>query len=218
MKNLTLSLIIVSFASVLSATTIFTDRTEWENAIAEQELGSIQTEDFNSTNPGTLPKNATTNVGLLDIEVIVPQGAQGVTIISDGTGEFNFDGSNYLHMGLDGTPKREVNISFSGPIVAWGADFGTRNTFSDDPAVTFGDVFEQRLGQLIPGGLGNSSFVGFISEDPFDFLNFKDPFASTAVFGADNLSFVQLDSSVPEPSTFIFLAMAVFGLAFFKRT
>lgn len=216
MKNLTLSLVIVSFASALSATTIFTDRTEWENAIAEQGLGNIQTEDFNSTTPGALPKNATTNVGLLDIEVIVPENAKGVTTINDGTGEFNFDGSNYLHMGLDGTPKREVNITFSGPIVAWGADFGTRNTFSDDPEVTFGDD-QERLGQIIPGGLGNSSFVGFISEDPFDFLNFKDPSVSTAVFGADNLSFVQLDSSVPEPSTFVFLAMAVFGLAFFKR-
>ena len=98
-----------------AAVTPFFDRTAWEGVVSGSFL---VTEDFDAETPANFPNNATTAAGILDIETVVPAGAAGLTGIGDGgsADDRNVNGSNYLNLGLDGTPKREMIIHFPEPV------------------------------------------------------------------------------------------------------
>ena len=210
----------------------FTDRAAWEAAV-----DSHLTEDFNEIAPFRLLNTTTTSVGLLNITTVVPDGSTGFTRITDGTAPSakNIDGTNFLNLQLDGTPKSLVAFEcsgvpsswrlrkfeldgtpkslvafeFSDPMLAWGVDY----SFTE-----FGDAAELAFDDFITtfGSPGQSGFIGFISDTTFDRIEFKDPHFSFAAVGLDNVSFAQTTaaepSSVPEPSA-ILGSLSALGLA-----
>jgi|GEM_PF-3552063 len=184
----------------------FTDRAAWEAAV-----DSHLTEDFNEIAPFRLLNNTTTSVGLLNITTVVPDGSTGFTRITDGTAPSakNIDGTNFLNLQLDGTPKSLVAFEFSDPMLAWGVDY----SFTE-----FGDAAELAFDDFITtfGSPGQSGFIGFISDTTFERIEFKDPHFSFAAVGLDNVSFAQTTaaepSSVPEPSA-ILGSLSALGLA-----
>lgn len=173
----------------------FSDRSAWEAAVQ-----SFLTEDFNGTTPFRLSNNTTTTVGLLDIATVVPDGSSGFTRISEGNpaSTKNIDGTNFLNLQLDGTPKNSIAFEFSQPTFAWGVDYSFTG-FGDAAEVAFGD-FTAKF-----GGPNESGFIGFISDTAFTNVNFKDPSISFAAVGLDNVSFSQINpadsQNIPEPST-----------------
>ena len=172
----------------------FTDRAIWEAAVA----GHL-TEDFNAIAPFKLPNTTTTSVGLLNIETVVPNGSTGFTRVTSGTSTSpkNIDGTNFLNLQLDGTPKSTIAFEFSEPTLAWGMDYAFTG-FGDATELSFADF------TTTFGGPNQSGFIGFISDTSFKRVNFKDPSASFAAVGLDNVSFAQNiaaeQTTVPEPS------------------
>jgi len=198
----------LSLAQTASAAVItFTDRAAWEAAVT-----GIQTETFDSVAAATLANNATTTVGSLDVETVVPPGAGGTTRVEDGANNplgTNVNGTNYLRFGLDGTPKREVNITFDTPVVAWGADYQF-GPLTDPAEVTVDGVATNF------GGRDESGFIGFISDTAFSDISFRDPFVSVAFFGLDNLS-TATARAVTEPAAAWLLGLGLLGLGGLRR-
>ena len=148
----------------------FTDRAAWE-AVVEGQL----TETFDAIAPFRLQNNTTTPVGLLDIETVVPDGSTGFTRITDGTSSSakNINGTNFLNLQLDGTPKSSIALEFAEPTLAWGVDYQFTG-FGDLAEVSFGDF------TTTFGGPNQSGFIGFISDTAFDRVDFQDPYVSFA--------------------------------------
>ena len=175
----------------------FSDRSAWEAAVQ-----SFLTEDFNDITPFKLDNNTTTTVGLLDIATVVPDGANGFTRVSEGNpaSPKDTDGTNFLNLQLDGTPKGSVAFEFSEPTFAWGVDYSFTG-FGDAAEVAFGD-FTANF-----GGRNESGFIGFISDTAFTNVNFQDPNISFTAVGLDNVSFSQINpnesQNIPEPSTML---------------
>ena len=167
-----------------SITTSYIDRADWADAAEGQEI----VEDFNAVSPGGLAGNSTNEIGKLTVVYIDPPSAGGFVEIDNGTHQLNFDGSVFLRPLLDGGPKAEMILVFPTEVMAWGAEFMTPSS-GDPPGVSFGEITNiVDIETIIPGPRGEDSFVGWVSDVPFDRVVLRDPYISFSHFGLDDVT------------------------------
>jgi hypothetical protein len=170
----------LGFVLPTRAAEFVTDRDDWSLLV-----DTMSTEDFDLIPEMELPSNVITTIGALDFYVDVPARAGGVTRIDLGTSGDSrvVNGTTYMRLGLDGTPKRTVTVTFPEPVYGVGFDYRSSAPFTDPGNFDAGGESSDF------GGAGTAGFIGFVSATSFTTLTLTDPFSSSTVFGLDDLSY-----------------------------
>ncbi len=195
-----------------AATVTYSDRTTWQNAV--NALTPIVTEDFNSQPLGSLTDNAANTVGLI---TVFPHNAPG-SAIQDGAQPRQIDGTQFLHIFVDGDPVRTMDVLFGTDVVSFGFDFTQTVGGGDNVELTLGNGDNFILSAIVEADAG---FVGFISDTAFDSITFHDPFISWSDVGIDNFSFADTTQAVPAVSQWglaaLMLLLAACGTIVIRR-
>lgn len=206
---LTLVLSCAAVSSLQAQLTVFTDRTDWENALGGL---TVVVEDFNSIDPFVFSDGQTLVTSSLSVTRDGSQNnADGFLAIADGSEFGNLDGTNFLDGETGVEPHEVVSLGFLGrSTFAFVADFFS--PFSGD-GIALSIAGETVLLDSIAGF--DSGFVGVISNNAFDTVDIignPDALSFQELWSADNVSY-----AVPEPSSAVCLAFACVGLAMRRR-
>ena len=206
------SIIVVSCVAVSSLQaqlTVFTDRSDWENA-----LGGliVVTEDFNSIDPFEFADGQTLVTSNLSVTRDGSMnGGDGFLAIADGSEFGNLDGTNFLDGETGASPHEVVSFDFLGrSAFAFGADFFS--PFSGD-GIALSVAGEIVLLDSIAGF--DSGFVGVISDSAFttvDIIGNPEKLTFQELWSADNVSY-----AIPEPSSAVWLTSLVAAFAIRRR-
>ena len=158
---------------------LFTERSAWEAAVAANS-DLILEETFNGVPPQVLPSVGVAEVGQLTIQnfgTILPQ-------INNGTNDRNIDSSNFFHVAFD-NPEATARITLPVQVIAWGMDY---NQLAQPVRVTFESVSAMQIGPE-----NSSGFIGFVSNQEFDQIEFNGPAIDefAAIVGMDNFVFAE---------------------------
>ncbi len=202
---------------------VFGNRATWS-----ADANPNGSEDFNNFTVNTQFRTQPVAVNNMLITGVVGNSGADTNIIS-----VTRDSTSSLYE-LDSTPfllgdvedAQEINLQFTNPVSAWGADFrGIANTNGPIPRRTLIQIFDtnnvlQYSHTPVAGGMDFRQFIGFTSTTtPIGRIVFTDPViragANFDVFAVDNIQFTV--TAVPEPSSLMLLGMLTTGLATWMR-
>lgn len=200
----TILLILIFSGKTWAAPIIFTDRIEWENALA----GPIFTEDFSDKTSFSNLSSGTNSAGLVAISVI------------DNLGGTNASGNNFYSESFRGSSQTMTN-GFQANTVS----LVLPSNFSAF-AMDISDISGGGLSLAFGSNLINvtNGFFGIVDDANFySNVEFRCTTCGTGInnwgnvtYGIDNVSFSN-SNAVPEPSVILLLSAGIFGLVLSGR-
>ncbi len=197
-RCLTVFLCLLFASASPAAVMVFTDRDEWEAAVA----GAFVTETFDSL-PNSNFQTGINEAGLIEVEIGNDPLMNG---IDNGVATgFHVDGTRFLVGNQGFEDDTSVTLRFRDPTTAFAADWSNTTIAANLSIMIAGEIISF-ADHLEDAGDG---FLGFIAERAFDTASFAvDGEAPGGEgFALDNLS---VASAVPEPGL---LGLLAFGLA-----
>ncbi|MEM6828113.1 MAG: PEPxxWA-CTERM sorting domain-containing protein [Pseudomonadota bacterium] len=194
------------FAAPLSAaTTIYTDRASFNNAVLQSDFV-----DFND-----VPSQVNFRTSPFDAGPFTLQGSgsgQGTRNFIDiqplQFNTFNVDGTTVANLLANGNSS--VTFTFDNPITAFGADFGSIN---DEVLRTQLNTGSDIVTPVVTP-VSAVQFFGFTSDTAFTSLVFESAAPNGDGFSVDNVS---IGAAVPEPATWAMMLLGLFGLGGLMR-
>lgn len=213
MNRLALAPLLAALAAVPAeaAVTTFTSLSGWQAAAGFSIL-----EDFSSAPVGPLAPG-TTDIGAFSI--FIDKNGENANRIAAGTPNFF---SGYIDNPSDSlsTGAFQLRFLFDAPITAFAASWAS-TTSGDQLRATIDGTTLQFVDLLGTPGTG---FLGFVSDNPFDFMTFSIGFASSTIdgeafsMGNARLSATPPTVDVPEPAAAALLLAAIAGLRACRRS
>jgi hypothetical protein len=205
----------IAFSNELgtSAYTVYTSRTDWENAIAASMPSSwydITTDTF--SNPIASAQSITLDSGIVSTNSIPPTLPNAFNNNSVSGGVYN----NATQAGTGNTASNTVTWQFpSANVWAFGADFISTNTDRLTLIGNFDGTGEQTI--LVNNTIGGpDGFLGIVGMAEFSSVVFSNNTTTVDGFSIDNASFAT-KHTVPESSAVVALAMFGGGLLLIKK-
>ncbi len=205
------------FASSSSAAIIsFTNRAQWEAAVAQQ----TQTIDFSTLTSGTSnPINFRRVIDDLIIDPAAILGASNTRWVSasnNGTARTSPNNTRYLLLDTGNSSNPRFTPQFDEPVFAFGFDLA--NDFSQHGVTIRIDnaIVASGVNINTSRGRGRSGFIGFI-DDEASIESFTVFMTSFVDVGIDNLSYVTAANLIPEPSALLLSCLPAWLLTTRRR-